>query len=227
MGGPFCLLSAKPRRRRRQLTIAHQSQLYSWLYRKFPWLLVSRQSVLRNSPCLDSTHIRPRDATVRVAAAMAALASGCAQQLASPPPSDSAPQESTRPSASDRTAADPIRAPAPAVAADLPAAEYRIYFAFNRSDVDRSYDTQFDDIAQHVKERNDAWVVLRAHTDDRGSREYNIALAQRRADEVRRRLVRRGVPETRIKIIALGEERAGPNVDASRRVDIDYRYSPR
>lgn len=82
-------------------------------------------------------------------------------------------------------------------------------------------------IARHMRERGDAWVILNAHTDDRGSREYNIALAQRRAEEVQRLLVRRGVPESRVKISAYGEERAGADPRAARRVDVFFRYSPR
>lgn len=53
---------------------------------------------------------------------------------------------------------------------------------------------------------NDASVRLEGHTDERGTREYNLALGERRANAVRDYMVANGVPSYRIETISYGEE---------------------
>jgi len=71
-------------------------------------------------------------------------------------------------------------------------------------------------------------VVLQGNTDDRGSREYNIALGQKRADAVRRAMVALGVAENQMEAVSFGEERprnSGADESAfaeNRRVDLVY-----
>ena len=71
-------------------------------------------------------------------------------------------------------------------------------------------------------------IVLQGNTDDRGSREYNIALGQKRADAVRRAMVALGVAENQMEAVSFGEERpknSGSDESAyaeNRRVDIAY-----
>ena len=68
----------------------------------------------------------------------------------------------------------------------------------------------------------------KAHTDERGSREYNIGLGERRAQAVRRALLLQGVAEAQISTVSYGEERpavAGHDEAAwskNRRVEIVY-----
>jgi peptidoglycan-associated lipoprotein len=50
-------------------------------------------------------------------------------------------------------------------------------------------------------------VRLEGHTDERGSREYNIGLGERRAQTVRRALMLQGVAEGQITTVSYGEER--------------------
>jgi peptidoglycan-associated lipoprotein len=50
-------------------------------------------------------------------------------------------------------------------------------------------------------------VVLQGNCDERGSREYNLALGQRRADAVKQRMVLLGVPQTRIETVSFGKEK--------------------
>ena len=54
---------------------------------------------------------------------------------------------------------------------------------------------------------NDATVRLEGHTDERGTREYNMALGERRANAVRDYMVVNGVPSYRIETVSYGEER--------------------
>ena len=70
--------------------------------------------------------------------------------------------------------------------------------------------------------------MIQGNTDERGSREYNIALGQKRAEAVRRALSTLGVPEAQAEAVSFGEERpkATGTDDASlaenRRADISY-----
>jgi len=50
-------------------------------------------------------------------------------------------------------------------------------------------------------------VTLQGNCDERGSREYNLALGQHRAEAVKKRLVLLGVPEARIETVSLGKEK--------------------
>ncbi len=75
-------------------------------------------------------------------------------------------------------------------------------------------------VAREFRANPDRWIVLEGHSDELGSREYNVALAERRAQRVREKLVSLGVPERRMRVVSYGEEsyRKGNG----RRVDIHY-----
>lgn len=74
---------------------------------------------------------------------------------------------------------------------------------------------------------NDEDIRLEGHADERGSREYNMALGERRANAVADFLVLQGVPRSRIETVSYGEERPaalGSNEQAwakNRRVELD------
>ncbi|HAV47880.1 MAG TPA: peptidoglycan-associated lipoprotein, partial [Psychrobacter sp.] len=73
-----------------------------------------------------------------------------------------------------------------------------------------------------------AGVVIAGHTDERGSREYNMALGERRAQAARNYLAAQGVAVNNVRIISYGEERpavAGTTEDAyaqNRRAELSY-----
>lgn len=83
----------------------------------------------------------------------------------------------------------------------------RVFFATDRSDLDSA--------AQETLRRQAAWlqrypeivVRIEGHADERGTREYNLALSQRRANETREYLVGLGIASSRISIIPYGKER--------------------
>jgi peptidoglycan-associated lipoprotein len=86
-------------------------------------------------------------------------------------------------------------------------------------------------LAAHAKYLNanvSRKVRLEGHTDERGSREYNIGLGERRAQAVRRALLLQGVGEAQITTISYGEERpavTGSDEEAyakNRRVEMSY-----
>lgn len=103
-----------------------------------------------------------------------------------------------------------------------------LYFAFDRDEV-RSEDQAI--VAAHAKylvSNPSVKVRLEGHTDERGTREYNIGLGERRAQAVRRALMLQGVGEAQISTVSFGEERpavAGDDEAAwaqNRRVEILY-----
>jgi peptidoglycan-associated lipoprotein len=103
-----------------------------------------------------------------------------------------------------------------------------IYFDFDSSEI-RGEGTEI--VAAHARylsRRAPLRVRLEGHTDERGSREYNIGLGERRAQAVRRALMLQGASEVQIATVSYGEERpasAGSDETAwtqNRRVEIVY-----
>ncbi len=82
-----------------------------------------------------------------------------------------------------------------------------VRFEFDKSDV-RSEDRAIvENNAKYLTGSNNTSVRLEGHADERGSREYNRALSERRADAVKRSLNMLGVPEQQITTLSYGEER--------------------
>ncbi|MEO8315722.1 MAG: peptidoglycan-associated lipoprotein Pal [Pseudomonadota bacterium] len=103
-----------------------------------------------------------------------------------------------------------------------------IYFDYDSSDVRNEF---IDVIAAHgrfLAGNATVRVRLEGHSDERGSREYNIALGERRAQTVKRALALQGVQESQIATVSYGEERpaaVGSDDNAwskNRRVEIVY-----
>lgn len=103
-----------------------------------------------------------------------------------------------------------------------------IYFPF---DSDAIASADLDLLAQHARFLNGKSGVslrLEGHTDERGTREYNIGLGERRAQAVRRALALQGVAESRLATVSYGEERpamVGEGDEAfaqNRRVELVY-----
>ena len=103
-----------------------------------------------------------------------------------------------------------------------------IYFEYDSSEIRSEY---LDVVAAHAAyliKYPTTKVRLEGHTDERGSREYNIGLGERRAQAVRRALASQGVADTQIATVSYGEERpaaAGGDEAAysqNRRVELAY-----
>ena len=104
-----------------------------------------------------------------------------------------------------------------------------IYFEFDSSDIPESERSTIEAHAGYLSQHSGAQIVLEGHADERGSREYNIALGEQRADAVRRLMTILGASSQQIRIISYGEERpASMGHDESawqlnRRVEVVYR----
>nr|MBO2511390.1 peptidoglycan-associated lipoprotein [Gammaproteobacteria bacterium] len=80
------------------------------------------------------------------------------------------------------------------------------YFEYDSSDLKPEAMRALDVHAKDLR-ANGARVVLEGHTDERGTREYNMALGERRAKAVQRYLVLQGVSPAQLEIVSYGEER--------------------
>lgn len=83
----------------------------------------------------------------------------------------------------------------------------KVYFEFDSSAVDGDSQRVIEAHSQFLIENPDVNVVLEGHADERGTREYNLALGERRANSVAEIMVAYGVAADRIQTISYGEER--------------------
>lgn len=86
-------------------------------------------------------------------------------------------------------------------------AKRRVYFAFDSSTVDDENRAIIEAHAAHLAANPGIKVVLEGHADERGSREYNLALGERRAKGVERMVKLLGVGADRVKTVSYGEEK--------------------
>lgn len=86
------------------------------------------------------------------------------------------------------------------------ALEASIYFDYDRSDLDATARQRLEDKLPVLQANPDIRIRIAGHTDERGSDEYNLALSQRRAAAAKRWLSQRGIDESRIDVVAFGEE---------------------
>jgi peptidoglycan-associated lipoprotein len=103
-----------------------------------------------------------------------------------------------------------------------------VYFEFDSFTVADQYKPIVEAHARYLAANRNARVTLQGHADERGSREYNIALGQKRADAVKRMMTVMGVQETIVETVSFGKEKPrnmGHDEAAwaeNRRVDIIY-----
>ena len=82
-----------------------------------------------------------------------------------------------------------------------------VYFGYDSSEIKPEYDAVVSAHAAYLVKYPSARVRLEGNTDERGSREYNIGLGERRAQTVRKALLLQGVQEAQVTTVSYGEER--------------------
>ncbi len=82
-----------------------------------------------------------------------------------------------------------------------------IYFDYDKYAIRPDEETLISEHAKLANAYSNDAITLQGNCDERGSREYNLALGQRRADAVKHRLVLLGVSEARIETISFGKEK--------------------
>ena len=83
----------------------------------------------------------------------------------------------------------------------------RVFFAFDRSDVSETGKQVLDQQAAFMKRNAGFKFVIEGHCDKRGTREYNLALGERRAESVKSYLISQGVDSSKLDVISYGKEK--------------------
>jgi len=116
----------------------------------------------------------------------------------------------------------------PAVAAVGPAGGNTVFFDYDSFTLKPEARAVIEKNAQFLQANKQNKAMLEGHTDERGGREYNLALGQKRAESVRRAMTLLGVSDSQIEAVSFGKEKpAASGMDESalaknRRVEIKY-----
>ena len=172
-------------------------------------------------------------------AALAAVLAGCGSNVKLDPPIQGSGADATATQgvgagaagagAGQSTVTQVQAGPAGADAAGPAGVGRVIYFDFDSFTVKPEYQGLVDQHARFLQGNRGRSVAVEGHTDERGSREYNLALGQKRAEAVRRALTLVGASDAQVEAVSFGEEKpavAGSSEDAyakNRRVEIRYR----
>jgi peptidoglycan-associated lipoprotein len=149
-----------------------------------------------------------------VVAAMVALLAGCA----------STPKEEPKAAVEDRTPTTAVPAqpgvstvtPVAPKADQLPNAlkdpnnilsKRSLYYDYDKYDVKDEYKPLLQAHARFLEQNRNMKMLIQGNCDERGSREYNIALGQKRADGVKKMLLLMGAQENQLESVSLGEEK--------------------
>ena len=104
-----------------------------------------------------------------------------------------------------------------------------VYFDYDSYVIKPEFQSLIEAHSRFLKASNGRKVMIEGHTDDRGGREYNLALGQKRAEAVRRSLGLLGVPDSQVEAVSFGKEKPaaqGTTEDAraqNRRAELSYR----
>jgi peptidoglycan-associated lipoprotein len=164
------------------------------------------------------------------AAATLFLIAGCASQSTTPDQAPQ-PQAAAQPGAQP-SATPPAGGPAASTQARDPRDGYAkrsVYYEFDGYDVRADYRPMVEAHAQYLKQNPTVRITIEGNCDDRGSREYNVALGQRRAESVMKMMKLLGVRDGQIESVSFGKEkpRVAGNSEAAwaenRRSDFAYK----
>ena len=125
------------------------------------------------------------------AALAAAVLSGCSSVSL-----DESAKEGTLAGQTVETPKDPFTDP------NNPLSHRSIYFAFDSYDVSPEYAAIVEAHAKWLVAHPDVSIVIQGNTDERGGREYNLALGQKRSEAVKQRMQLLGVPAARIEAVS-------------------------
>jgi peptidoglycan-associated lipoprotein len=171
-------------------------------------------------------------ASLTLLLAAAVLLAGCPKKPSVPEPANNKSQVPASASTSGAGGASTSGSPYgdSTSAADAAAARARnvIYFDFDKSEIKPEFADLVTTAAKNLASHSAMKVKLEGHTDERGTREYNIGLGERRAQAVRRALMLQGAAEGQITTVSFGAERPAVEGDdeaawsQNRRVEFNY-----
>lgn len=128
---------------------------------------------------------------------------GCAKK----PPKELPPAPQETPTAEAPPPADMGAAPGSQAHFVANVSSDRIFFGTDKSDVDAESRTTLQSQAGYLKQYANVRVTIEGHADERGTREYNLALGERRANAAKNYLASLGIDAGRISTISYGKER--------------------
>jgi len=88
-----------------------------------------------------------------------------------------------------------------------PLSKRSVYFDFDSFNVKDEYKPTIEAHGRYLQQNRSARMTVQGNTDERGSREYNIALGQKRADAVKRMLTLLGAQESQVESVSFGKEK--------------------
>ncbi|MDX2307983.1 MAG: peptidoglycan-associated lipoprotein Pal [Hyphomicrobium sp.] len=145
-----------------------------------------------------------RPIRILLAASAAVLAAACSQTSSTAPNPSLLGSDENGFSRGSRTA----RAATPGTIEDFRSQSRDIvYFASDSTDLNPESMATLDNQARWLGRYPSHTIVIEGHADERGTREYNLALGARRAQSVRAYLVSKGIPASRIRSLSYGKER--------------------
>lgn len=83
----------------------------------------------------------------------------------------------------------------------------KVYFAFNSTVLNNESKKTLNTVIEWLNSKQDIKIILEGHCDERGTREYNLALGQKRAEAVKQYLVSKNIDSSRLKVISYGKEK--------------------
>lgn len=120
-------------------------------------------------------------------------------------PSLQAPQESFKP-IEDEQQANEINKQAEQEQQEIEVPD-RILFGYDSSEISQESKTALDTQVDWLKSDSSIKVIIEGHCDERGTREYNIALGEKRANSVKKYFLKKGISNDRMKVISYGKEK--------------------
>lgn len=104
-----------------------------------------------------------------------------------------------------------------------------VFFDYDSFDIKPEFQAMIDVHARYLRADRNRKVAIEGHTDERGGREYNLALGQKRSEAVRRALTLLGVPDGQLEAVSFGKEKPAAtgsdeaSLAKNRRAEISYR----
>jgi peptidoglycan-associated lipoprotein len=159
-----------------------------------------------------------------MAAAFSVALAACTRQVQEEAPAPTPPP----PAPTTPTAPDDGRYQASDLDSDSCLRQRVVYFDFDRDNVRSEFQQIMNCHAKYLRDRSSARITLEGHADERGSREYNLGLGERRGNSVRDALQAAGGSAGQLTVVSYGEERPTCTQSAescwsqNRRVEIIY-----
>ena len=139
---------------------------------------------------------------ILIAAALSVAFVGCARKVQEeppPPPAEQPPTTQPAPTTGVFTPED--------LDTDACLRQRVVFFAFDQDSLRPEFQAQMACHAKYLRDRPSSRMTLEGHADERGSRDYNLGLGERRANTVSSALQANGASGTQITVVSYGEER--------------------